>query len=207
MKLHVLADGRILMGGFFTSPARNLARLNPDGSFDRSFSARPTLNGRVWDFEVLPDGRIMIVGAFTSTGGTNRNGVARLNPDGALDPSFDAGLGGNDIVRTLAIQPNGSALIGGYFIAVNGQPSPYLARLRSDGTRPTFAAPTFLATSDMGMRLLGNAQATYVLETSSDLLTWVPVWTNTFSGTSWEWTEPNSALTGPRFYRAHQVLP
>ena len=86
-------------------------------------------------------------------------------------------------------------------------PRAYLARLRSDGTRPTFAAPTSLATGDLGMKLLGNAQATYVLESSGDLLTWLPVWTNTFTGTSWEWSEPNAAMTGPRFYRVHQFEP
>jgi len=124
-----------------------------------------------------------------------------------VDPTFDAGLGPNDIVRAVAIQPNGWVVIGGMFTAVNGQPRSYLARLRSDGTRPTFAAPTLLATDDLGMKLFGNAQATYVLESSGDLLTWLPVWTNTLSGTSWEWTEPNAALGGPRFYRVHQFEP
>lgn len=64
-----------------------------------------------------------------------------------------------------------------------------------------------LASDKLRMKLSGNAQATYVLESSRDLLTWVPVWTNTFTGTSWEWTEPSAAMTGPRFYRAHQVAP
>jgi hypothetical protein len=64
-----------------------------------------------------------------------------------------------------------------------------------------------LAIGDLGMKLLGNALATYVLESSSDLLIWLPVWTNTFTGTSWKWTEPSATMTGSRFYRAHQVVP
>jgi uncharacterized delta-60 repeat protein len=207
MKIQVLADGRILMGGFFTTPRKCLARLNPNGSFDPSFSLQPALNGHVWDFEVLPDGRIMVVGAFTSTGGTNRNGVARLNPDGTLDPTFDAGLGANDIVRAVAIQPNGWVVIGGHFTAVNGQPRNYLARLRSDGTRPIFAPPTLLANGDVRLRLIGNAGSKYVVEACNDLVTWTPLWTNILTGTSWAWTEPSAAAGGSRFYRAHQAQP
>jgi len=90
---------------------------------------------------VLPDGRILIAGASTIVGGKKQNYIARLNPDGSFDATFDAALGPDDWVRALAVQADG-AVNGGMFTAVNGQPRYYLARLRSDGTRPTFAAPT-----------------------------------------------------------------
>jgi uncharacterized delta-60 repeat protein len=207
LKIQALADGRILVAGFFSTPRRNLARLNPDGSTDQSFIPRPALNGQVFDFQVLPDGRIMIVGSFTSVGSSNRNGIARLNPDGSLDPTFDAGLGANDIVRSVAVQPNGWVVIGGEFTSINGQPCKYLARLRSDGTRPVFASPGLLSAGEVHMKLFGNAGSSYVVESSSDLAAWVPVWTNRFTASSWEWTERASPEPGSRFYRAYQLKP
>lgn len=191
-EIAVLPNGQLLIAGGLTSPKPKLARLNADGTVDSTFKPQPAPNGTILDLVVLPDGRILIAGGFTSVGGRNRNYVARLNPDGSLDDTFDADLGPNDQVKAIAVQPDGGVIIGGMFAAVNGQPRAYLARLRSDGTRPTFAAPTLLATGDLGMKLFGNAQATYALESSSDLLIWVPAWTNTFTGTSWEWIEPNA---------------
>src|SRR5262249_48643042 len=149
--------------------------------------------------------RIMIVGAFTSVGNSHRNGVARLNPDGTLDPTFDAGLGANDIVRAVAVQADGDVIIGGHFTAVNGQEHNYLARLHSDGTRPVFAAPSLLANGNVQLRLIGNARRSYVLESSEDLATWTALRTNVFNGTSWDWTDPAQPPTPRRFYRAHET--
>jgi hypothetical protein len=99
------------------------------------------------------------------------------------------------------MQPDGWVVIGGMFTAVNGAARPYLARLRSDGTRPAFAAPTWLANGEIALKLFGNVGNTYLVESSTDLLNWTPVWTNTFIGTSWEWTEAETT-SGQRFYRA-----
>jgi hypothetical protein len=63
--------------------------------------------------------------------------MARLNPDGAVDTSFDPSP--NGFVRTIALQPDAKILIGGGFggLAPNGGPSilhKYIARLNVDGT-------------------------------------------------------------------------
>lgn len=52
---------------------------------------------------------------------------------GRLDPGFDPGAGPDDVVRTIAVQPDGAILIGGEFLRVDGVPSPKLARLGPDG--------------------------------------------------------------------------
>ncbi len=39
------------------------------------------------------DGKIIIGGNFTTFNGSNRNRIARLNPDGSLDNSFNPGTG------------------------------------------------------------------------------------------------------------------
>ena len=81
----VQADGKILLGGFFTSVGgmtrNNIARLNSDGSVDNGFD--PNTNNVVYSAPVQADGKILPGGFFTSVGGTPRNRFARLNNDNA----------------------------------------------------------------------------------------------------------------------------
>ena len=78
--LAVQADGKILVGGFFTSiggQTRNrIALLNPDGSLVASFD--PNANYAVRAIAVQADGKILVGGEFTSIGGQTRNNIARL---------------------------------------------------------------------------------------------------------------------------------
>ena len=80
----VQADGKILVGGVFTSiggQTRNrIARLKPDGSLDASFD--PNANFAVRAIAVQADGKILVGGDFTSIGGQPRNRIARLTPTG-----------------------------------------------------------------------------------------------------------------------------
>src|ERR1700741_3192713 len=58
---------------------------------------------------------------------------------GSLDTSFDPGTGADATIHALALQPDGSTLIGGAFTRFNGVPRNHLARLNSDGSLdPTF---------------------------------------------------------------------
>jgi hypothetical protein len=52
------------------------------------------------------------------------------------------------------------------------------------------------------LRISATGSLGCVLETSSDLQTWLPVWTNTLSGENWEYHEPESLRNCQRFYRA-----
>ena len=142
-KIAIQADGRILVGGTFTSingTTRNsIARLNSDGTLDNSFLASGTgANGPVFTLAVQSDGKILIGGDFTSFNGTSRNRFARLNSDGLLDTAFlSAGTGANDQVFAVALQSDGKVLIGGLFTAVHNATRNRLARLNTDGTLDT----------------------------------------------------------------------
>ena len=136
-------DGKVLIGGSFTSVSgtnrSSFARLNANGTLDENF--HPTLGangGWVKSVVVQPDGRIMLGGGFNFVNGTNRNGIARLNPDGSLEPGFDPGTGiggtGIDEVTCLAMQTNGAVLIGGSFTRVNGTIRNRMARLNANGS-------------------------------------------------------------------------
>ena len=151
-------DGKVIIGGTFTqltpngSAAQinrnNLARLNPDGSVDGSFSPQP--NGLVDAIAVMPNGQILIGGTFTtvlpsngaSSPAVTRNGLARLNADGTLDTTFNPNPQGlyTSQVNAIALQSNGQIVIGGYFTSLrpNGTGTAvavgHLARLNSDGS-------------------------------------------------------------------------
>lgn len=92
----------------------------------------PNANGLVRAVVVQPDGKILIGGEFTSVepnGGAAivRNRIARFNPDGTLDTVFNPGA--NNVVYTIAVQPDGRVLAGGVFDSIGGQSRNRIARL------------------------------------------------------------------------------
>jgi uncharacterized delta-60 repeat protein len=80
-----------------------------------------------------PDGKILIGGDFTSFNGTARSRVARLNSDGALDPTFDPGSGASAVIRDIALQLDGKVIVAGEFVFFNGALKMGVARLSSIG--------------------------------------------------------------------------
>src|SRR5258706_145144 len=102
----------------------------------------PNADSSVYSIAVQADGKILIGGGFTALapngGGTvTRNHIARLNPDGTLDASFDPNA--NSFVFSIAVQDDGKILIGGFFTALSqngGGPVERhsIPRLNPDGT-------------------------------------------------------------------------
>jgi len=131
-------DGKILVGGAFTNlagqPRSYLGRLNPDGTADSAFV--PVVGGGVspsiYSLLLQPDGRILAGGTFTNLAGQPRNRLGRLNPDGTLDTTFNAGA--DNTVYSLALQPDGKILVGGGFTLLSLQSRNRLARLNTNGT-------------------------------------------------------------------------
>ena len=92
----------------------------------------PNANGEILVIAVQPDGKILIGGEFTTlspNGGATvtRNRLARLNPDGTVDPVFNPNVGGG--VYTLAVQADGKVLVGGGFGTIGGHERHGIARL------------------------------------------------------------------------------
>jgi uncharacterized delta-60 repeat protein len=141
----IQSDGKIIIGGYFTSyngtSLNHIARLNADGSLDTSFNTGSGANTSVATSFIQPDGKIIIGGGFTSYNGTSLNRIARLNADGSLDTSFNAGSGANSIVYASSIQPDGKIIIGGSFVSYNGTSRTRIARLNADGSLDTSFDP------------------------------------------------------------------
>lgn len=134
----LLADGKMLIGGDFAAfdgkPRGRIARLHKDGRLDLAFGSGSGADGPVTSLKVQDDGRIVIGGSFGKIDNIFRSGIARLQPDGSLDESFDPGTGVNVGVGAVAIQPDGRILMAGSFIAFNGVPINRIARLNPDGS-------------------------------------------------------------------------
>lgn len=152
-------DGKLIVRGQFTqmngTACDGFARLNPDGTIDTTF--RPNLKmgapgrgPRIVDELVLQgDGRMIVVGTMGSVDGVTRDGLARLNPDGTLDRSFDPKI---EVVKKgrarydypvsgAHLQAHGRILIHGFFTSIAGTSRPGLARLMPDGSLDTTFNP------------------------------------------------------------------
>ncbi|MCL5097864.1 MAG: hypothetical protein M1608_10145, partial [Candidatus Omnitrophica bacterium] len=136
--VQIQVDGKILIGGGFTSfnglTRYSLARLNDNGSLDAAFNPGTGINGPVRAMAVTDQNQVIIGGDFTEINGISRNAIARLNPDGTLDATFDPGSGVNGTVYAVAAQSDGRLVIGGDFTLVNGLNFNSIARLNSDGS-------------------------------------------------------------------------
>ncbi|ERM80121.1 hypothetical protein P872_12250, partial [Rhodonellum psychrophilum GCM71 = DSM 17998] len=131
-------SGKIIIGGHFTSyngtNINHIARLNVDGSLDTGFNSGTGPNNSVSKIFLQPNGKLIIIGLFTSYNGTEIKGIARLNADGSLDTSFNPVLGSYASIMTVAFQPDGKLIIVGSFTFFNDSKINYIARLNSDGS-------------------------------------------------------------------------
>ncbi len=153
-------DGRIVLGGGVVRfrqmagvtkswVSQPVVRLLENGAQDATFfpglemdtgpGAPNGSDSLVRDLVVAPEGRIYFCGFFTRVSEVARTDVARLNPDGTLDLSFEPDIAvctgcdidAQDTVSALGIAPDGKLVIAGRFTQINGVPSHAVARLHT----------------------------------------------------------------------------
>ena len=134
----IQSDGKIIVGGDFTNlnnvPSNKLARLNINGTTDTTFNLGSGFNNTVNGINTQSDGKIVVVGNFTSYNGTLKNRIVRLNIDGTIDATFNIGSGFNNAVNGINIQSDGKILVFGSFTTYNGNSKNRIIRLNADGT-------------------------------------------------------------------------
>ncbi len=132
-------DGKIIATGYVTPGGVNvagaydfaLARYNPDGSLDQTFGTGGTvitdfngLGDRAQTSVLQPDGKIVLAGwVYTTIAAQIDFGLARYNPDGSLDLTFDGDgkvvttFGNNlsELARGIALAPDGKLVVAGDF--------------------------------------------------------------------------------------------
>lgn len=113
------------------------------GNIDPTFNASVQYsNGSVIAIKLQADGKILVGGNFTVINGVARAGVARLNPDGTLDNTFDppnlfsdAGLG--RVIYGIGIQSDGKIVIAGHLYGTLFNYRPGVQRLNTNGSIDT----------------------------------------------------------------------
>jgi uncharacterized delta-60 repeat protein len=162
-------DGKILVVGTASGPMFDeefaIARYNPNGSLDTSFSGdgkqtasfltTAEANGVV----IQGDGKIVVVGTgVDNIDGGSEGALARYNPNGTLDTSFsgdgtqttDFGLGEGAQATGAAIQGNGKLVVVGSAGANNISQDLALARYNADGSLDTSFSGDGTQTTDLG---------------------------------------------------------
>src|SRR5262249_4160888 len=139
----------------FTSIPAPRADSPQPGTRDLSFNSVLAPGDGVYALGLQPDGKILIGGTFTNIHGASRRTLARLNPDGSLDDTFNAGdnaiganiFGVNWGGAKLVPQDDGKILVANVIRTVNGVQKNTIARLNSDGTADSTFSPAALADS------------------------------------------------------------
>lgn len=160
-------DGKML----FTNGAP--FALNEDGTLFGGYNTTTGANNRINAVETLPDGKILIAGNFSSYNHQSINGIARLLPDGTLDPSFNPGKGfnyheftsaSNSTIFDIEVQPDGKIILCGSFTQFNDQPRNRILRLHPNGELDTtFASSSIWAQSAIiEVKLQPNGQILYL---------------------------------------------
>lgn len=156
----IQSDGKIVLGGYCQKATLGdndyaLARLNADGSLDTSFTGDGrkfigfNFGGEADDrgaaIAIQPDGSILIAGyAQAGPGGDDDFAVARVTPNGSLDYSFSSdgkktiafnlGGTGTDRASSIALQADGSIVIGGSATSLTNDGDFAVARLKKNGS-------------------------------------------------------------------------
>ena len=127
-------DGKILFVNSNNAP--KIHRFNLDGTIDQAFQTNigTGANLRVNKALLDDDGKIVLIGDFTSFNGVSKSGIVRLNSDGTIDDTFITTTQNCDL-RDICHNE-----YGGYFLAgmINGVNEQYTysntVKLKNDGS-------------------------------------------------------------------------
>ena len=153
------ADGKIVLAGATSAVGGGdfaIARLNPDGSLDTSFSGDGMLTlgyaspgEQALALAIQQNGRIVVMGQ----GGVNHDFVvSRLETDGSVDSSFGAGgtatvdFGGFEYDGDVALQPDGNIVLAGSTNVHDGGDMA-IARIQGDAITTTTTTTTTSTTT------------------------------------------------------------
>lgn len=132
------SDGKILLGGQFNfydgSQSEKIVRLNTDGTIDNTFNTGTGFDGLVYVIKVQTDGKILVGGGFTEYNGTAHRNLIRLNSDGSVDNSFNAGSGFDRVINDIILLSDGKKVVLGDFTTVDGNSKNGIVRLNDDGS-------------------------------------------------------------------------
>lgn len=151
--LSYLSDGKVIVGGDFSTIAGSsrsrIAILNTDGSLFSTYNTvlggtgylyaggftsagQSYINDFTGSFPVFSDDSFIVIGQFTTLGGSSRPRIGKASPTGGLDTNFLPGTGFNNSTNVAILNENESrVIVGGYFTTYKGNTQNRLAMLNT----------------------------------------------------------------------------
>lgn len=140
-------NGKLILGGTFTSfngvTANRIVRLNMNGALDNTFLSGSGCDGQVLRFCVQDNDKVIVYGGFDHYNGTSCPGIARLQENGAIDPSIDFGQDFYYGVQSISMLTDQRILLTGSFTEISGVGRNHMAVL--DNCEPTHDTVTVTA--------------------------------------------------------------
>ncbi len=121
---------------------KQMVCMKLDGSMDSTFhfdkvskQSPAAGNGEITDAFQQVDGKLILVGAFSTFNGTPANRIVRINLDGSVDQTFKAGSGADNNITSITYNAvTDRILITGSFTSYNGNSKKGVAMLNADGS-------------------------------------------------------------------------
>ncbi|WP_316783439.1 DUF5008 domain-containing protein [Pedobacter frigiditerrae] len=148
-----------------------------EGDLDLTFHYNPVTkqspaggNGDITNAIQQPDGKLILVGSFTTFNGVPANRIVRINLDGSVDPSFNVGSGADaDIYGITYNATTNKILITGLFKNFKNTPKQGVAMLDLDGSLTstfnfgtiTQGIPTYAGQLNNGKIIVAGGFKTY----------------------------------------------
>src|SRR5690606_1017833 len=203
-----------------STEVRQIARLNLDGTLDKTYrfnegsNSSPAAGNGFIDTYFHSEGefenKLVVFGSFSTFDGANKRYLTRLNADGTIDETFNAGGTGPDyLVTSASYNPTTKKyLVTGSFRTYNGVSSEQMVLLNEDGSidesfKPKTIRGGYVNTARQlsdGKIVAAGSFKTYggvyrdgfmILESNGELASGYNA-TGTFSGTIYEIIETQS---------------
>jgi hypothetical protein len=147
--------------------AKNIVRLNMDGSLDSTFLVNHDVfpkrgsfgvNGSIQDAVMNEEGTLTVVGSFTQyNNAVTVNRILRLKSDGSRDDGFNVGSGADNTVFKIVPTSDNKYYLVGSFLKFNGQAVNNIVLINADGTvDPSFKTKSFTGGSPSYLTVLDN---------------------------------------------------
>lgn len=138
----VQPDGKLIVAETsFVNPSFSKLTRIAGNLADADFFQTNAFNGLIYDIALQADGKILVVGAFTTVNGQPSKYIVRLNANGTVDNTFAVGSGFSTYVNSnytfasaVVVRPDGKILVGGDLMQYNGVYKNSLFLLNPDGT-------------------------------------------------------------------------
>ncbi len=195
-------DGSIWLGGE-TGNLFGLLHLSPEGN---RMPDKWQMSGHVFAVALQPDGKVLVTGLVFDHDIGKFSALTRFNPDGTRDKTFAMDNLPADNIYAVAVQANGEIAIGSEswtFQFPFEFPASQFRRHTASGLVGDihFDKLARLPDGQIHGALRGQFSGGFVIQASSDFLSWQSVTTNATPNSRLNFVDLNGTNTTERFYR------